>query len=92
VGPILAAFRDAPDVIALDLPGFGESDPPDQAWDVDCYARFMIHFLDELAVERAHLVGHSHGGRVSIALAADEADRRLADIDREEQRRGENGG
>ena len=35
----------------------------------------MIHFLDELAVERAHLVGHSHGGRVSIALAADEPDR-----------------
>jgi pimeloyl-ACP methyl ester carboxylesterase len=35
----------------------------------------MIHFLDELGVERAHLVGHSHGGRVSIALAADEPDR-----------------
>jgi pimeloyl-ACP methyl ester carboxylesterase len=75
VGPILTALEGAPDVIALDLPGFGESDPPEQAWDVDAYARFMIHFLDEIAVERAHLVGHSHGGRVSIALAADEADR-----------------
>ena len=62
-------------MIALDLPGFGESDPPPEAWDVDCYARFMIHFLDELGVERAHLVGHSHGGRVSIALAADEQQR-----------------
>jgi len=75
VGPILAALSDASDVIALDLPGFGESDPPEQAWDVDSYARFMIHFLDEMAVERAHLVGHSHGGRVSIALAADEPER-----------------
>jgi pimeloyl-ACP methyl ester carboxylesterase len=75
VGPILAALDGACDLIALDLPGFGESDPPEQAWDVDAYARFMIHFLDELSVERAHLVGHSHGGRVSIALAADEADR-----------------
>jgi pimeloyl-ACP methyl ester carboxylesterase len=75
VGPILAALEGASDVIALDLPGFGDSDPPEQAWDVDAYARFMIHFLDELAVDRAHLVGHSHGGRVSIALAADEADR-----------------
>ena len=75
VGPILAALEGAPDVIALDLPGFGESDPPPEAWDVDCYARFMIHFLDELAVDRAHLVGHSHGGRVSIALAADEPER-----------------
>ena len=75
VAPILAALDGAPDLIALDLPGFGESDPPDHAWDVDSYARFMIHFLDELGVDRAHLVGHSHGGRVSIAVAADEPER-----------------
>jgi pimeloyl-ACP methyl ester carboxylesterase len=75
VAPILGALEGAPDLIALDLPGFGESEPPEQAWDVDSYARFMIHFLDELGVDRAHLVGHSHGGRVSIALAADEPER-----------------
>jgi pimeloyl-ACP methyl ester carboxylesterase len=75
VRPILAALEGAADVIALDLPGFGESEPPPQAWDVDSYARFLIHFLDEMAVERVHLVGHSHGGRVSIALAADEPER-----------------
>jgi pimeloyl-ACP methyl ester carboxylesterase len=75
VGPILSALDGASDLIALDLPGFGESDPPDRAWDTDAYARFMIHFLDELTVERAHLIGHSHGGRVSIALAADEPER-----------------
>ncbi len=75
VAPILAALEGASELIALDLPGFGESDPPEQAWDVDSYARFMIRFLDELGVERAHLVGHSHGGRVSIALAADEPER-----------------
>jgi pimeloyl-ACP methyl ester carboxylesterase len=75
VGPILAALGGAPDLIALDLPGFGESAAPPQAWDVDAYARFMIHFLDELGVGRAHLIGHSHGGRVSIALAADEPGR-----------------
>jgi pimeloyl-ACP methyl ester carboxylesterase len=75
VAPILAALDGAPDLIALDLPGFGDSEPPEQAWDVDSYARFMIHFLDELGVDRAHLVGHSHGGRVSIALAADEPER-----------------
>jgi pimeloyl-ACP methyl ester carboxylesterase len=75
VAPILTALEGAPDLIALDLPGFGESEAPQQAWDVDSYARFMVHFLDELAVGRAHLVGHSHGGRVSIALAADEPER-----------------
>jgi pimeloyl-ACP methyl ester carboxylesterase len=75
VGPILAALDGASDLIALDLPGFGESEPPGQAWDVESYARFMIHFLDELGVDRANLVGHSHGGRVSIAVAADEPER-----------------
>jgi pimeloyl-ACP methyl ester carboxylesterase len=75
VGPILGALDGASDLIALDLPGFGESDAPDRAWDADAYARFMIHFLDELAIERAHLIGHSHGGRVSIVLAADEPER-----------------
>jgi pimeloyl-ACP methyl ester carboxylesterase len=70
VAPILAALDGAPDLIALDLPGFGESEPPPEAWDVDAYMRFLMDFLEELGVERAHLVGHSHGGRVSIALAA----------------------
>ena len=75
VGPILAALDSASDLIALDLPGFGESEPPPEAWDVDAYANFMIAFLDELGVPRAHLVGHSHGGRVSIAIAADRPER-----------------
>jgi pimeloyl-ACP methyl ester carboxylesterase len=75
VASILSALEGASDLIALDLPGFGESDPPDRAWDADAYGRFMIHFLDELGVERAHLIGHSHGGRVSIVLASDESER-----------------
>jgi pimeloyl-ACP methyl ester carboxylesterase len=70
VGPILAALDGAPDLIALDLPGFGESEPPPVAWDVDAYANFVVAFLDQLDVPRAHLIGHSHGGRVSIAVAA----------------------
>ena len=75
VGPILSALDGASDLIALDLPGFGDSEAPDRAWDTDAYARFMIHFLDELAIDRAHLIGHSHGGRVSIVLAADDPER-----------------
>lgn len=75
VGPILAALEGAPDLIALDLPGFGESEPPPEAWDADSYARFVLDFLDHLDVPRAHLVGHSHGGRVSIAIAADHPER-----------------
>jgi pimeloyl-ACP methyl ester carboxylesterase len=62
-------------VIALDLPGFGESDPPPEAWDADDYMRFVLRFLDELGVERVHVVGHSNGGRVGICMAAEHPDR-----------------
>jgi pimeloyl-ACP methyl ester carboxylesterase len=75
VAPILAALDGAADLIALDLPGFGESEPPPEAWDTDAYARFVLRFLDELEVPRAHFVGHSHGGRVSIAIAAGHPER-----------------
>jgi pimeloyl-ACP methyl ester carboxylesterase len=75
VAPILAALDGAADLVALDLPGFGESEPPPEAWDTDAYARFVLDFLDHLDVPRAHLIGHSHGGRVSIAIAADHPER-----------------
>lgn len=75
VAPILSALGGASDLIALDLPGFGESDPPPEAWGSADYARFVGEFLDRLEVPRAHLVGHSHGGRVSIVLAADSPQR-----------------
>lgn len=75
VAPILAALDGAADLIALDLPGFGESEPPPEAWDTDAYARFVLDFLDHVEVPRAHLIGHSHGGRVSIAIAADHPER-----------------
>jgi pimeloyl-ACP methyl ester carboxylesterase len=72
VAPILSALEGASDLIALDLPGFGESDPPPEAWDAAAYARFVTEFLDRLDVPRAHLVGHSHGGRIAIVLASEE--------------------
>jgi pimeloyl-ACP methyl ester carboxylesterase len=75
VGAILAALEGASELVALDLPGFGESDPPPEAWDAGDYARFVIDFLDELEIKSAHLVGHSHGGRVAIVLATDERER-----------------
>jgi pimeloyl-ACP methyl ester carboxylesterase len=74
VGAILGALEGS-DLVALDLPGFGESDPPPKAWNAGDYARFVTEFLDELGIESAHLVGHSHGGRVAIVLATDERER-----------------
>jgi pimeloyl-ACP methyl ester carboxylesterase len=58
-------------IYACDLPGFGESAPPAEAWTVFDYAKFVIAYLDALGLERAHLFGHSFGGRLGLILGAD---------------------
>ncbi|HYH61588.1 MAG TPA: alpha/beta fold hydrolase, partial [Solirubrobacterales bacterium] len=54
-------------VIALDLPGFGDSHKPNSGtYDAPWFARSVIELLDELEIERAHLAGNSMGGRIAI--------------------------
>lgn len=55
-------------VVAMDMPGFGESEEPPSAWCVDDYASFVIDFLKDYDTEKVMLLGHSFGGRVIIKL------------------------
>ena len=55
-------------VIALDFPGFGESEPPKSIWGVSEYADFIRIFLEKINVTNPILLGHSFGGRVIIYL------------------------
>ncbi len=49
--------------VALDMPGFGRAErPPDFSYTVEGYARFLGSALDQLGIERAHLVLHDFGG------------------------------
>ena len=59
-------------VIAMDMPGFGESDEPKEPWSVDDYCDFVIDFLKEHHGEKITFLGHSFGGRVIIKLNARE--------------------
>ncbi|NBA95101.1 acetoin dehydrogenase dihydrolipoyllysine-residue acetyltransferase subunit [Pseudomonas sp. R5(2019)] len=56
-------------VIALDLPGHGESGKVLQKGDLDELSEAVLALLDHLDIERAHFVGHSMGGAVSLNLA-----------------------
>ena len=72
VMPALAAhFR----VIAFDLPGFGQADRPDAAYDGGFFADQLCAMLDTLGIERAHLVGSSLGASIIIRFAADHLER-----------------
>ena len=70
---VAAAVNDRYRVIQFDLPGFGASDEPREAWNVDAYADFFCSFMEALGIKKAALLGHSYGGRVIIKLAARES-------------------
>jgi 3-oxoadipate enol-lactonase len=53
--------------IAVDLPGFGESDMPEK-FAIDAWATGLNRFLDALELERAIIVGLSMGGYVALAF------------------------
>ena len=57
------------DALAVDLPGFGATPPPAEAWGAADYAGCVAALLDELSTP-AVVVGHSFGGRVAVHLAA----------------------
>jgi UDP-N-acetylmuramoyl-tripeptide--D-alanyl-D-alanine ligase len=57
-------------VIAFDLPGFGQSDPPPAAWDSNAYAELIGKGLERLGLSKVSLIGHSFGGKIAIVLAA----------------------
>jgi pimeloyl-ACP methyl ester carboxylesterase len=69
--PTLAAL--APNghrAIAVDLPGFGDSDKPILAsYDAPFFARSMTALLDALELDRVDVIGNSMGGRVALELA-----------------------
>jgi pimeloyl-ACP methyl ester carboxylesterase/putative sterol carrier protein len=67
--PTVAALAGAHRVIALDLPGFGDSGKPFAArYDARFFAESVVELLDALGLERAHVAGNSLGGRVALEL------------------------
>lgn len=61
---LAARLSPAHRVIRLDLPGFGGSETPREAWGVGEYAEFVGDFMEKLAIHPDVLVGHSFGGRI----------------------------
>ncbi|WP_248174895.1 MULTISPECIES: alpha/beta fold hydrolase [unclassified Microbacterium] len=58
------------DVIALDLPGWGESGAAASDVDVPGLGRAVVEVADQLGYDRFVLVGHSLGGLLALEIAA----------------------
>lgn len=67
----LDAVAEVAPVIALDLPGHGQSTPRLPGTALADLADFTVRFLDQLDVERVHAVGHSMGGAIAARMALD---------------------
>lgn len=59
-------------VVAPDLRGFGESDKPERVEDyaITHSVADMVSVMDELGIDRAHVVGHDWGAGLAWCLAA----------------------
>lgn len=71
----LDAIAERHPVIALDLPGHGQSDPRLPGTSLADLAGFVGRFLQAIGVERVHAVGHSMGGAIAARLALDQPGR-----------------
>ncbi|MCS6909466.1 MAG: alpha/beta hydrolase [Anaerolineales bacterium] len=61
---------------SLDLPGFGESDKPEEAWySIPNYTEVVYHFVEAMGLRQLRVVGHSMGGLISLDFAATHGER-----------------
>jgi len=67
---IAKVLEDRFQVYAIDLPGFGWTPPPPVAWGTREYASHVGAFMDCAGIPCASVLGHSFGGRIALALAA----------------------
>ena len=61
-------------VLAIDLPGHGESEGP-ALTSIQAMSDWVVRLLDAANVAQAHIVGHSMGAFIALQVAADNPDR-----------------
>lgn len=57
-------------LVAPDFPGCGGSDTMSEPWTLETYADFVLKFIEAVNLENPIMMGHSHGGRVTLYMTA----------------------
>lgn len=70
VKSIAECLEDGMRIFSIDLPGHGKSQEPDDVWSTFDFSDFLKEFIKHHSLSNPSLIGHSFGGRVSIAYAS----------------------
>lgn len=57
-------------IVIIDLPGFGATEEPDDVWSIYDYADNVNKLLNSIKVKNPIMIGHSFGGKISLAYAS----------------------
>lgn len=68
--PLAQALSNKHHIFLVDLPGFGRSPEPPQAWDVNNYTDLIQAFSKEIIGEKIDVIAHSFGGRIMLKWCA----------------------
>ncbi len=68
---IISALADRCRVVAVHFPGCGNSETMAEPWNLDDYCDFVLKFMDAVNLKDPIMIGHSHGGRVILKMAAE---------------------
>lgn len=68
---VIAALSDRCRTVALNFPGCGGSETMKTPWTLDDYCGFVSEFMEKVGLSDPVMIGHSHGGRVILKMAAE---------------------
>lgn len=66
--PVAKSLAHLRSCYVLDLPGFGDSNDPEEAWGIDDYADAVQAFIEKLPDDHIDVLVHSFGGRIILKL------------------------
>lgn len=72
--PMIKHLPEGIDAIAVDLPGFGRSDLPNQEFSIADVGSRIIDWIRPMKIPKSVLVGHSLGGYVGLSMLAQAPD------------------
>lgn len=67
--PLAELLQSHREVHCLDLPGFGKTPFPKNAWSSLDYAKCLNYYIQEMRIKKVEILGHSFGGKVAAQFA-----------------------